>query len=440
MALAPISAQTNIETNAPGVQLNFSVPGARSLALGGTFLGRADDATAAYANPAGLAHLPQQEASLELRAWEYTHVFTNEGRSGEPSGIGADNIRGLVDGEATDEVSGLSFASFVYPSRRWAVAVYSHALADFKANFETRGAFAGDFTDGIVRLFPIVGSSRLKISNNGVSASYRVSEKLSLGVGLSRYDFEVDTTLLRFDFQEIENNDPYRAIYGQLGVDATELFNTQTQTGTDSDIGATLGLLWRISPRWQLGGVYRQGPSFTFQTTHQREQLFPGERQLPSEVRNEGARFHVPDVWGVGAMWQATDRLILGLDFYRVGYSVFAEDFTNVFRSDSTGPTDDYSAEDGDELHAGLEYLFPNGRRPWFVRSGLWWDPEHGVRYVGDTRGALGRQEEIRFRERDGVLHWAAGVGVVGNSYQLDAGVDYSQRTLTVSVSTVVRF
>ena len=419
----PVAAQTNIETNAPGIQLNFSVPGARSLALGGSFLGRADDATAAYANPAGLANLPQQEASLEMRGWDYTHLFTDSGRNGVPSGIGADTIEGLVDGEASDQVTGVSFASYVYPKRRWAAAVYFHSLADFKANFATRGAFVGEVDDGL-RLFPVTSTSRLEITNIGVSASYRLTEDLSLGVGVSRYDLSIDSRLERVRF-------PGNS-FGELGVDATELINSQTQRGEDSDVGLTLGLLWRLNSDWQVGGVFRQGPSFAFEARHQVE-----NRPRPPVI-NEAA-FHVPDIWGVGIMWQTTERLIAGLDVYRIGYSSFAEDFVDVFVT-GEGAAGDFSANDGTELHLGLEYLFPDGIRPWFLRAGTWWDPEHGARYSGAGEDALGMLYEVVFRPRGGLWHLAAGGGVVGHFFQVDAGVDYSKRTLTVSVSTVVRF
>ena len=39
------------------VQFSFSNPGARSLGLGGAFVALADDATAAWANPAGLVQI-----------------------------------------------------------------------------------------------------------------------------------------------------------------------------------------------------------------------------------------------------------------------------------------------------------------------------------------------------------------------------------------------
>src|SRR5262245_63947405 len=47
--------------------LNLSTPGARARAMGGAFIGRADDATAAVTNPAGLSILVKPEVSLEYR-------------------------------------------------------------------------------------------------------------------------------------------------------------------------------------------------------------------------------------------------------------------------------------------------------------------------------------------------------------------------------------
>ncbi len=51
------------------LEFSFSNPGARSLGFGGAFVALADDATAAYANPAGLVQLVEPEVSVEGRSW-----------------------------------------------------------------------------------------------------------------------------------------------------------------------------------------------------------------------------------------------------------------------------------------------------------------------------------------------------------------------------------
>ena len=47
------------------LQFNFSNPGARSMGFGGAFAALADDATATFANPAGLVQLSRPEVSVE---------------------------------------------------------------------------------------------------------------------------------------------------------------------------------------------------------------------------------------------------------------------------------------------------------------------------------------------------------------------------------------
>src|SRR5436190_22101126 len=75
----PVAAQnTDIESLA-GLQFNFGNPGARSLGMGGAFLGLADDASAADANPAGLTILRKTEVSLEGRNFEEQQLFSTSG-------------------------------------------------------------------------------------------------------------------------------------------------------------------------------------------------------------------------------------------------------------------------------------------------------------------------------------------------------------------------
>jgi len=75
-------AQTSLQIP---LQFDFLNPGAKSLAVGGAFAGLADDATATFANPAGLTQLGASEVSIEFRGSWVTTQFLQAGRLSGPS-------------------------------------------------------------------------------------------------------------------------------------------------------------------------------------------------------------------------------------------------------------------------------------------------------------------------------------------------------------------
>jgi long-subunit fatty acid transport protein len=131
------SVQAGAQGGPTTIQFSFSNPGARSLGLGGAFAAIADDATAAFANPAGLTQLTRPEVSIEGRQWRYSTPFAVGGRvSGEPTGIGLDTP--IRTGVSEFDSTSLSFLSFVYPGRDWTLAVSRHQSARFEASAVTR--------------------------------------------------------------------------------------------------------------------------------------------------------------------------------------------------------------------------------------------------------------------------------------------------------------
>ena len=60
LSASSVRAQAGVPTT---FQVSFSNPGARSLGFGGAFVALDDDATAAFANPAGLVQLSRPEVS-----------------------------------------------------------------------------------------------------------------------------------------------------------------------------------------------------------------------------------------------------------------------------------------------------------------------------------------------------------------------------------------
>ena len=114
----PLAAQnTDIEALS-GLQFNFGNPGARALGMGGAFIGLADDASAAEANPAGLTILRKAEVSLEARNYQETQLFTT-------SGTFPDVVRTPFTHYSDRVVA--TFASAVYPIKnKFTVGIYYH--------------------------------------------------------------------------------------------------------------------------------------------------------------------------------------------------------------------------------------------------------------------------------------------------------------------------
>jgi hypothetical protein len=84
-AAVPARSQGTEDVNAG--QFDFSLPGARSLGMGGSFIALADDATSAYSNPAGLIQLGRPEVSIEYRGWDFEATAIDRGHAfGTPTG------------------------------------------------------------------------------------------------------------------------------------------------------------------------------------------------------------------------------------------------------------------------------------------------------------------------------------------------------------------
>src|SRR5262245_56677781 len=101
-------------------QFSFSPPGARSLAMGGAFIGAADDATASEANPAGSMVLTKPEVSVHFRYSKFENEI--------PLPILP------LSGRFSDSTSGPSFASLVIPWDRIAVSTYFHQASHFQSH------------------------------------------------------------------------------------------------------------------------------------------------------------------------------------------------------------------------------------------------------------------------------------------------------------------
>jgi len=416
----PLRAQSSAEINA-GLEFNFASPGARSLGVGGAFVGIADDAMASYTNPAGLLNISRPQLALELRGWSFTNTFTDSGRaSGKLTNLGTDTFAGLRDGQLTRRVANLSYASIVYPQRRWAVALYRQELARFRASAQTAGAFF-EAVDPITherfasRFFAARGGLDLRVISYGASAAASVNDHLIFGATLAYQSFQLDSTTVRF-FTDEKGPASY-----------TDPVNLQEQHGTDDRLALNAGMLWQIDSRVTLGAVYRQGSSFRLKVWS----AAPGE----TEIDKKPAQFHIPDVAAIGVAIRPHEdgRTIVSIDVDRIGYSKLTRGFVPL-----VGEPDLYRVDDGTEVHLGYERFLAPGEQhllrskyPLVVRLGAWREPDHRLRYTDPLN-----PQALLFRRGKAEYHVSGGLGIaVGSTWEGDAAYDYSRRQRILSFS-----
>ncbi len=430
-------AITTVESNA-GIQFNFGNPGARSLGMGGAFLGLADDATAAYANPAGLSNLFRPEFSIEYRHNEFTTVYSDRGRQfGTPTNTGIDTVSGIVQEDEDSSTDSLSFLSFVFPQEKWTIGAYRHQLANFETNYFSQGPIQQNRDDFVSRSRPTQNSVDLNIVNWGVSLSYRITDALSIGANVSYMDFEIDSRTLRYPL-ETGDDRTNPADYSQ----APEF--DITQNGDDDDFAYNLGLLWKITDKWSVGAVYRSGAEFDY------EYMRLDTRPTPVFEPVIGMTdFDLPSAYGVGVAFRPVDQLTINFDFNRINYSELTED---VVLEDTGESFPFIELDDGDEYRLGLEYVFATNT-PFAIRAGIWQAPDTVLAYDGpleevtDSDTAEQATEKTRrnvkaafFQQGDEETHYSVGAGLVLGQFQIDAAADFADTGDTYSLSAVIFF
>ena len=425
MLLVLIPAVSFAQEGPVSFELSFSNPGARALGFGGAFAALADDATAAFANPAGLVQLIEPEVSLEGRRTVYDLPFVEGGRvSGEPTGIDVDTVAGLRIGRSRNEVNGLSFVSAVLPGERWSLAVYRHQWADFSLSREVNGLFA--LEDGEdQRSEDVLATTDLSVVNYGVAGAYELSDTVSIGVGVVYFEATLDADSEEYGILDDE------MVYAPNPFTSDLLDTSYANRGDDSGTVLHAGLLWRPSTRWSLGAYARQGPEITMSVVEITGPANDDEPPGTIEV-DTTSPLRLPDVYGVGVAYRSDNG----------AWTVSAE-WTRVLYSQVTDSLDatvfdvgQVQLDDGDQLHLGLEYVLTSWRPLVALRAGLWHDPAHGLG-PGPDADVI---ESSIFNGGDSQMHYCAGIGLAFQHFQLDLGLDLADTVDRYSLSMVYRF
>jgi long-subunit fatty acid transport protein len=174
----------------------------------------------------------------------------------------------------------------------------------------------------------------------------------------------------------------------EVGVDYSSVPVPYSRDETNFEPGVVVGGLWNLGDAWAVGASYRSGCDFRFAS---------------------GRQVVLPDILAAGGRWRS-----------HAGHATVAFEVERLS-----------GLEDRLRLHLGGEWVFLSVKPLVGLRVGLWHDPEGGSASVGFD-GALSRS--------DGVMHASTGIGVALRRFQIDLGVDVSERTTIASLSAIFTF
>ena len=407
-----------------GVQFNFGNPGARSLAMGGAFLGLADDASAAEANPAGLTILRKPEVSVETRNFRTSRNFVTGGTLLSPT----DPIRN-DEFHSYSRRAELGFASISYPmpEKHFALAAYfSHPVA-FTSVVVPRDPinFSATPTGPVIpsqcsttadclsfRLFPFGSAVNLDLKTIGLAGAVKLG-KFSLGAA-ARYQKLSEAALtqrVNFLFQPLA---------------------TSAQTSDDSDITFSAGVKWELSNKFSAGAVYKQGAKF--KTDYGVANFTAPDTSFKVLAHPV---FHIPDIAGVGISFRPVSALVINADADYVKYSNLVDNFFSAFDDINSNPT--FKAENVIETRVGAEYFFTS-RVPVALRAGYYRDPAHQFFYNGPFSTPNRVADSIIYQKGKDQNHYSVGLGIAFTAFQLDAAYDTSDAFKVGSLSAVFKF
>jgi hypothetical protein len=449
----PLAAQNTDIESLSGLQFNFGNPGARSLGMGGAFLGLADDASAAEANPAGLTILRKPEITVEGRNYQERQVFTTSGTFPDLKRTAFSHYSQRIDA---------TFASIVYPTKHFTIGAYYHEPLRNEGTGQVvpvRNDFTGQIkTDVPNFFFHVDGNGNplgTPISNAQCQAlrvkdpfscieytilpflsSVKIQEKtfgLAVAFKVGTFSFGATARSQRFNETAFTFRVTPTFDFSSISVQATSDIRKNNDVAKDkTDLTFTGGFKWAPSDKFSVGGVYKQGAKFpapTFAATESTNFEF---------VKVADTTFHMPDVYGAGVSFRPIPVLTINADAVRIKYSNLVDNFVSI-NSTVRALNKPYKAADALELHLGGEYFFST-KIPFAVRAGYWRDPQHSLTYTGPLNNSDEVAEAVLFPKTKSLNHISVGAGLAWPRFQIDAAYDRSDLFRVGSISMVTRF
>jgi hypothetical protein len=344
--------------------------GARAFGMGGAFLARADDATAASWNPAGLSY---------LRRPEFTVVGARNSFLREPTGTGFTRL-------LSDRFAGntLDFAAATYP-----IGI-GPASGSVQLSFQRVFSFRGDRTiERTDQLLTSKGSGGFDVLT--LATGFRIVPSLRIGATVNRWVHG------------------YRQDRNRLATRGT----------TDQNLDFSLtgwnfngGIIWSPFESLNLGVVGKTTMKGDLILDRSRTDIIPQPPAVTTNAANSTVlrtdddptphrvpvSISIPGAVGAGISWRPWSVLTASLDFTRTFWSIGrihnfftlartepdqTSPFPLVFRNLRNPTLDDPVQSDTEQLRVGAEYVVLGRRLKVPLRAGFFTDKQYFLDFRG---------------------------------------------------------
>ena len=340
--------------------------GARAYGMGGAFLARADDATAASWNPAGLSYLRRPELSLV----------------GARNSFSSEEVRPATGFVETEKGGGriADFVAATYPVSVGSVSGAAQVSYQRVLNFTAdRVAENPD----IIRTGEAEGGFDVVALGTGL----RVFDSLRIGGTLNRWLNGYTQTLIR-----------------EPRVGRTRGRVDQVSEYELSGWNANVGVIWEPFESLNLGVVGKTPFTADVRLRRERTDFSPSTSAFTTnQEERDNVRLDLPGALGVGASWRPLGQITLSADYTRTlwsrarirnfftlaptpeGEEPPAPEDSGDFYESLPYPTLDAPANDTEQIRVGVEYVVIRDRVRWPIRAGYFSDRQTHRDAEGDS-------------------------------------------------------